>query len=187
MSDKNSLRARAVTIRDECQLADDGMAARLIASKIIMLPELDGVKSVSGFYPINNELDCLMILKVLHAARFPISLPTITGPNSPLEFHEWDMRAELEEGPFKTKQSVGDIVTPEVLIVPLLAFDLKGHRIGYGGGYYDRTLKALRADNSDVVAIGVAYDNQKLDRVPAHDYDQPLDMIITEKNIYRVG
>lgn len=186
MTDKNSLRESAFTVRDKCQLADDGMAARLIASKIIMLPELDDVKRVSGFYPINNELDCLTILKALHAARFQISLPTITDRSSPLDFHEWDMREKLADGPFNTKQSLGEMVTPEILIVPLLAFDLRGHRIGYGGGYYDRTLTALRKENAKLIAIGIGYDDQKLDRVPDEDYDQPVDMIITEKNIYRV-
>ena len=186
MADKNTLREKALKTRDAVFSADDGVAARNVAAQLIMLPELDEVKIISGYYPINSELDCLVILKVLHAARFPIVLPTIVADGEPLQFRRWDMRAELVDGPFGTKQSRDEVVVPEIIIVPLAAFDLKGHRIGYGGGYYDRTLSDLRTNNPHTVAIGVAYDNQKLDSVPAEDYDQPLNMVITEKTIYRV-
>lgn len=186
MADKNILRENALKKRDAVFSQDDGMAARNIAAQLIMLPELDAVKIISGYYPIRSELDCLTILKTLHAARFPIALPTIVSDNEPLEFRNWDMREELVDGPFGTKQSGGEVVVPEILIVPLVAFDLKGNRIGYGGGYYDRTLATLREKSQDIIAIGVGFDDQKLDSIPAQDYDQPLDLVVTEKTIYRV-
>ena len=77
------------------------------------------------------------------------------------------------------------IVTPEVLLVPLIAFDLKGNRLGYGGGYYDRTIEQLRAKNIELVVIGIGYDNQKLASVPTDSYDQSLDIVVTEKKTYR--
>lgn len=185
MSDKKSQREKSLKFRDQSHRQDDGMAARRVASQVIMLPELDEIRMISGYLPINSELDCLVTLKALHVARFPFSLPTITPLGNPLEFKSWDMKEELEDGPFGTKQSGGEIVTPEVLLVPLAAFDLDGNRLGYGGGYYDRTLEKLRAENPNVVAIGIAYDDQKLASVPTDSYDQPLDMVVTEKTTYR--
>ncbi|MDG1858813.1 MAG: 5-formyltetrahydrofolate cyclo-ligase, partial [Emcibacteraceae bacterium] len=135
MSDKNTIRNSAKTIRDQLYANDDGMAARNIAAKIVMLEELDDVKTVAGYYPIKNELDLMVTLKVLHAARFPLALPTIIEKDHPLEFKSWDMRSELVAGPFNTKESSEDNVVPEVILVPLLAFDKKGGRIGYGGGF----------------------------------------------------
>ena len=191
MSVKNNLRQNAMEKRDQLSVNDDGMAARMIAAQIIMLPELDGdlsvVKTVAGYYPIKSELDALTILKVLHAAFFPIALPSIKAKDSPLEFQSWDMKSALIDGPFATKQSSEAFVIPEIIIVPLLAFDLKGARIGYGGGYYDRTIEALRKNNPNLITIGVAYDGQKVDAVPTEEHDQKLDMVVTEKTRYRVG
>ena len=78
-----------------------------------------------------------------------------------------------------------DEVTPDLLLVPFLAFDGEGYRLGYGGGYYDRTLAALRADNADLMAVGVAYGAQKTDKLPREATDQPLDLVVTENEIIR--
>lgn len=185
MSDKKLLRQSALATRSKTHLSDNGMAARKIAAQVIMLPELDEVRNIAGYMPIESELDCFTILKTLHAAQFLLCLPTIIAPEAPLEFRSWDMRTILNDGPFGTKQSSEQEVVPEVLLVPLVAFDENGERLGYGGGYYDRTLQALRRENSDVIAIGIAYENQKLARVPTEDYDQPLNMVVTEKSTYR--
>lgn len=185
MSEKNKIREKAKEMRAEIFRKDNGMAARKIAAKIIMLEELDTIKTVSGYYPIKDELDALICLKVLHAARFPIALPSIIGNDKPLEFHSWDMKTELVEGPFNTKESSEHIVIPDVLIVPLLAFDESGNRLGYGGGYYDRTIASIKEANSDLITIGIAYNGQKIAQVPVDDYDQKLDMIVTDQNIYK--
>jgi|TARA_R110002096_G_scaffold435548_1_gene661406 5-formyltetrahydrofolate cyclo-ligase len=185
MSEKKSQREQSLKLRDQAHVQDDGMAARKITAQIIMLPELDEVRNISGYIPIRSEVDCMVILKALHAAQFPICLPSITDRDKPLEFRAWDMRTELQDGPFKTKQSTGQIVAPAVLLVPLVAFDGHGARLGYGGGYYDRTLQTLRAENPDLVTIGIAYDDQKLASVPTDGYDQSLDMVVTEKTTYR--
>jgi len=185
MSDKKSQREKSLIIREKTHAKDDGMAARLVAAQVIMLAELDEIHLVSGYMPIKSELDCLVILKALHAARFPICLPTITPLGQPLQFREWDMTTQLEDGPFGTRQSGGEVVIPQVLLVPLLAFDENGCRLGYGGGYYDRSLEKLRRENPALVAIGIAYEDQKLASVPTDSYDQPLDMVISEKTTYR--
>ncbi|MBL4604045.1 MAG: 5-formyltetrahydrofolate cyclo-ligase [Emcibacteraceae bacterium] len=185
MLDKKTQRAKSLKLRDDIFKSGNGMAARKIAAQVIMLPELDEVKLISGYFPIKSELDCRVILRSLHAARFPLCLPKIINDNEPLEFRAWDMRTELEDGPFGTKEPNGEIVMPEILLIPLAAFDENGARLGYGGGYYDRTLKKLRKENPDVIAIGIAYDEQKLDRVQVESYDQPLDLVVTEKTTYR--
>ncbi len=185
MSEKKKLREEAFKKRKEANFADDGMAARLVASKVIMLPELDHLKSVAGYYTIKDELDCLVTMKALHAARFELSLPAIISNEKPLEFRSWNMRDALKDGPFGTKESTGKEITPEVLLVPLVAFDVKGARLGYGGGYYDRTIEKLKRENPNVVSIGIAYENQKLDAIPTESYDQPMDFVVTEKTIYR--
>ncbi len=185
MLQKNELREKSLKIRKKAEEGDDGMAARLVASKIIMLPELDEVRTVAGYIPIKNELDCLIILKALHAAFFPVALPTIVAKDKSLDFHAWGMDTELTDGPFGTKQSTGSKVTPEIILVPLVAFDLKGGRIGYGGGFYDRTIKRLKENNNCLMTIGVAYEAQQADDIPMETHDQRLDMVITEKQVYR--
>ena len=185
MSEKNKIRKKAKEVRAEIFRNDNGMAARKVAAKIIMLEELDTIKTVSGYYPIIDELDAVICLKVLHAARFPIALPSIIASNQPLEFHSWDMKTDLIDGPFYTKESSEQIIIPDVLLVPLLAFDESGNRLGYGGGYYDRTIASLKEVNSDLIAIGIAFEGQKIAQVPVDDYDQKLDMIVTDQNIYK--
>ncbi len=185
MSEKEKLREIARKNRQEADAADDGMAARRVAAQVIMLPELDHLKSVAGYYSIKDELDCIVTLKALHAARFELSLPTIVSSDAPLEFRSWDLKSALSDGPFGTKEASGDTVTPNVVLVPLLAFDENGSRLGYGGGYYDRSIEKLRQENPDLVTIGIAYENQKLARITVDSYDQPMDMVVTEKTTYR--
>ena len=115
MSDKNTLRQKALKLRSAAHAGDDGMAARLVAAQVIMLPELDQLKNIACYYPIRDELDALVTIKALHAARFEISLPRIISGTEPLEFRKWDMRTALESGPFGTKEPTGDIVIPEVI------------------------------------------------------------------------
>jgi len=95
------------------------------------------------------------------------------------------MKTDLLDGPFNTKESSEQIIIPDVLLVPLLAFDESGNRLGYGGGYYDRTIASLKEVNSDLIAIGIAFEGQKIAQVPVDDYDQKLDMIVTDQNIYK--
>lgn len=161
------------------------MAARLVAAQIIMLPEFDHHKKIACYYPIKEELDCLVVMKALHAARFSLSLPIIVGTEKPLAFRLWDMRSDLLDGPFGTKEPVGAEEEPEIILAPMVAFDGKGARLGYGGGYYDRTIEGLRLTNPSIVVIGLAFENQKLASIPVDSYDQPMDMVITEKTTYR--
>jgi len=139
----------------------------------------------AGYMPIGSELDCLPLLNRLAAAGVPLCLPVVTAPGQPLVFRSWLPDDPLAPGSFGTSEptAAAPEVSPQVLLVPMLAFDRQGHRLGYGGGYYDRTLKALRAardGGGGIVAIGVAFAGQLRDKVPVSEDDQPLDWILTE-------
>lgn len=116
--------------------------------------------------------------------RGPVGLPVVTGKGVPLLFRRWNGGA-LQPGPFGTShpaESAG-LLIPEVLIVPLAAFDRAGHRIGYGGGYYDRTLQLLRKSAS-VMAIGLAFASQEVAEIPSEAFDQPLDLVVTDRDVF---
>jgi 5-formyltetrahydrofolate cyclo-ligase len=112
-----------------------------------------------------------------------VAVPVIEGAGRPLRFSRWEPGCALRRGPFGTRlPEVDDFVTPEILIVPLVAFDRAGGRLGYGGGFYDRTLARLRAVRP-VLAIGFAYAAQEAEGLPLEPTDQPLDMIVTEAEV----
>lgn len=162
-------------------------AAKKIAADLIMLPEIEDAEIIAGYYPMMTEVDCLIPLKVFHAAHYRIALPVVGAKASPLIFREWDLSETLKSGPLGTSEPGEEFhrVMPDVMLIPLLGFDNRGHRLGHGGGYYDRTLQAFRQSNNPVLAIGIAYEAQKLDELPIGKYDQQLDIVVTEKNIYR--
>ena len=115
-----------------------------------------------------------------------VGVPVIPGEARPLVFHRWHPDARMVAGAFGALvPEASQEVVPEVLIVPLLAFDRAGYRLGYGGGFYDRTLEGLRA-RGPVTAIGFAFAAQEVDRVPTEPTDQKLDLIVTERGVIRV-
>ena len=135
----------------------------------------------AGYMPIGSEIDCLPLLNRLAAAGVPVCLPVVAAPNAPLIFRRWLPDDPLVTGSFGISEptEAAQELSPQAVLVPMLAFDREGHRLGYGGGYYDRTLKALRAAG-EVLAIGVAFAGQLRDKLPVADDDQPLDWILTE-------
>jgi 5-formyltetrahydrofolate cyclo-ligase len=134
---------------------------------------------VAGYWPMADEIDPIPLMAALAARGCRLCLPRVVGKGLALEFGAWAPGGELQPGPHKTRQPTGALVIPTLLLVPLLAFDRRGFRLGYGGGYYDRTLAALRAAGS-VRAVGLAYGAQAMERLPTDPWDQPLDMILTE-------
>ncbi len=137
---------------------------------------------MAGYMPIQTEVDPLPAMAALQAWG-PVGVPVIQGEGLPLKFREWSPEAEMEEGPFKAKIPVkGDWVTPQVVIVPLVAFTDQAQRLGYGGGFYDRTLALLRRVGP-VTAIGFAYSAQMADDLPQESTDEPLDMVVTERGV----
>lgn len=137
---------------------------------------------IAGYMPIRSEIDPLPVLRAL--SRFnTICLPVIMGEGQALEFSRWQPNGPLRDGPFGAQvPEVDDFITPDVVIVPLVAFDAQGGRLGYGGGFYDRTLEGLRA-RGDVLAYGFAYAEQEADELPLESTDQSLDGIITQRGV----
>lgn len=133
---------------------------------------------VAGYFPIRGELDCLPLLTWLTQAGWSPALPVIPD-EGPLHFHSWTPGDPLRAGRFRIPEPAnGAHVTPRVLLVPLLAFDARGFRLGYGRGDYDRTLAALR-QTGGVTAIGLAFDEQEVAEVPVAPTDEPLDWMLT--------
>jgi 5-formyltetrahydrofolate cyclo-ligase len=132
---------------------------------------------LSGYMPMRAEIDPL---PAMAAHDGPLCLPVVQGRGLPLRFRQWHPGAALVEGPFRAMvPAAGDWLEPDVLIVPMLAFDRRGYRLGYGGGFYDRTLAALRATGPRL-AIGFAFAVQEVEEVPTDATDEALDMIVTE-------
>ncbi|MGI9504272.1 MAG: 5-formyltetrahydrofolate cyclo-ligase, partial [Geminicoccaceae bacterium] len=117
------------------------------------------------------------------------ALPRTSGPDRPLDFHIWQPEDPLIEGRFKVMEPdpASPKAAPNVLLVPLLAFDRYCRRLGHGKGYYDRTLERLRLRDPSVQAIGVAFQAQEVEAVPVDAFDQTLDMVITEKTVYKAA
>jgi 5-formyltetrahydrofolate cyclo-ligase len=143
---------------------------------------------ISGFWPFGPEIDIRPILYHLHAAGHPVALPVVVRRGLPLLFRAWRPGQSLVTGSFGVPRPDKDQpeLTPRVLIVPLLAFDRTGYRLGYGGGFYDRTLASLRA-NGPALALGVGFALQELPFVPHDSVDERLDWMVTEREAFHIG
>lgn len=180
--------ARTVALFRRDRAAADGEAAGLaVRDHFLAALDLPGSAAIGGYWPSGSELDCRPLLRAL-VGRHVCSLPVVVAPRAPLAFRVWKPDSILVPGRFSIPVPSGSAapVTPDVLLVPLLAFDRRGHRLGQGGGYYDRTLAALRAA-APVLAVGLAYAAQELAAVPRGAHDQPLDWIVTERSAFRIG
>lgn len=137
--------------------------------------------SIAGYWPLENELDLRPLLYALSNFGFSLSLPCIEKKTYPLTFRQWGATDILQRGAFGVCEPSPEkkAVTPSLVLLPLLAFTQEGKRLGYGGGYYDRTLEALRR-KGDVFACGVAYAGQETADLPTDAHDQPLDGILTD-------
>jgi 5-formyltetrahydrofolate cyclo-ligase len=151
-----------------------------------MTPEA-GVPA-SAYWPLDDELDPRPLFMALHGRGHPVGLPVIVAKGQPLLFRRWTPDAALVRGPFRvmTPPAEAQEVVPRLLLVPLLAFDRRGYRLGYGGGFYDRTIAKLRATD-DVLAVGVGVAAQEADAVPHDETDEPLDWVVTDQEAIRIS
>jgi 5-formyltetrahydrofolate cyclo-ligase len=162
-------------------------APQLMAKNFLDAIDVPDGATVSGFWPIGDETDPLPLLGTLRARGHAIALPRVAGvKRTPLAFHVYGENDALVSGRMGLSEPGADwtIAIPSVVIVPLLAFDARGHRLGYGAGYYDATLTDLRRGH-DVLAVGFAYAGQEVPEVPSDEYDQPLDWVVTEQGARR--
>lgn len=173
---KAQARSAAFARRKMAFAAGQGQAAELLAD---VLAAFRG-GALAGYMPMRTEIDPL---PAMAAHQGPVGVPVIMGKGVALRFREWSPGCAMEAGEFGALiPSEGAWITPRVLIVPLLAFDAQGYRLGYGGGFYDRTLEELRAVGP-VTAIGFAFATQEVGSVPIEAIDQRLDMIVTENEV----
>lgn len=186
-AEKREMRASARLVRKAAFETCGPEAARLIAGHFLdhFRPEPGAV--IGAYLPIKNEVSPLPLLEWLGIQGFGTALPIIVEQATPLAFALWRPGDELKAGPHGTEEPlhVTDLVTVDVMLVPLLAFDGQGRRLGYGGGYYDRTLAARRdaglaGQARPVLAIGIAFSAQEVERLPHDPYDQTLDGVVTE-------
>jgi 5-formyltetrahydrofolate cyclo-ligase len=191
VGEKRRLRERMRALRlvaDQKEGPDAALA--VVRHFLAVLPELelDAGATVAGYWPIATELDVRPLLARLHERGIRCALPAIVAGAGQLLFRRWNPTDDFEPGHSDTRQpfATAETVIPQTLLVPLLAVDGMGHRLGYGRGWYDRTLAALRGMGR-AVAIGVGYGVQRIERVPAAFGDKTVDWILTERAIERVG
>jgi 5-formyltetrahydrofolate cyclo-ligase len=166
--------------RDLSASVRQGFSARLLEEGR-RLARLWRPRAVSAFYPIRDEPDTLGLLAALAADGFATALPVTGSKGSALTFRLWRPGDPTTPGPMNIPEPIPDaaIVDPDLLFVPLAAFDRRGHRIGYGAGHYDRTLAGLRRQKP-IHAVGVAYAACETEAVPNEQHDEALDFILTE-------
>lgn len=185
-ADKGALRRQILAGRDTAS-HDPSIAEHLLDQAAPVLEHVAAVcgpsaSGVAGYWPIRGEMDVRPLLGRFSDLGYQTCLPVVIARGAALAFRAWAPGDALEEGPFKTRHPLTDAstVVPSVLLIPLVGFDRRGYRLGYGGGFYDRTLKALRREGP-VLAVGIAHAMQEVPRVPNDVHDQPLDWVITER------
>jgi 5-formyltetrahydrofolate cyclo-ligase len=180
---KKSLRETALARREALSAAERRSAAQAIAARRFPVPLGEGT-IVAGYSPIRGECDPVPLMRSLAAKGAQLALPVVTARERPLTFSEWRQGAQLVVGPFGILQPGPQAmdVEPDIILVPLVAFDRACRRIGYGAGFYDRTLADLRKRRV-VVAVGIAFAVQEVEAIPAGEHDERLDCVLTEREV----
>jgi 5-formyltetrahydrofolate cyclo-ligase len=182
-TEKEQLRREAMARRDALPPDARQAAAEAIAARQFPLAIMPGM-IVSGFMSLKNEINPLPLMRKLAGQGARLALPVVAGRGKPLIMREWVFGEPLVAGVWGIREPKPEaaVVDPDILLVPLLAFDRAGHRIGYGAGYYDLTLTQLRARNP-VIAVGLAFAAQEVAAVPATPRDARLDLVLTEREV----
>jgi 5-formyltetrahydrofolate cyclo-ligase len=180
---KAELRVAAQVLRDALSAEERKAAAEAIAARKFPLAIAPGA-IISGFMPLKSEINPLPLLQKLAEASARLALPAIAGRGKPLIMRAWEFGAPLDRGQWGIREPKPDAaeVEPDILLVPLLAFDRAGYRIGYGAGYYDMTIHRLRA-LKPVTAVGVAFAAQEVPKIPTTPRDERLDLVLTEREV----
>lgn len=182
-ADKSELRRAAIGLRDALPRDARQQAAEAIAERPFPLKIKAGTV-VSGFMPLKSEINPLPLLRKLEAMGALIALPVVVGKRVPLIMRRWTFEEPLGAGVWGIREPKPQAqeVDPDILLVPLLAFDRTGQRVGYGGGYYDLTIQGLR-ERKAVSAVGIAFAAQEVAKVPTAPRDARLDLVLTEREV----
>jgi 5-formyltetrahydrofolate cyclo-ligase len=187
-SAKSDLRAAALARRAEMSAEASAAFAARLAEVGPQLAAKAGAKVAAAYWPIRSEASTLPLIEALGDQGLVTALPVLVARDEPLLFRAWKVGDPTNPGQMKIPEpdpSLAD-VTPDLLFIPLAAFDRSGNRLGYGAGFYDRTLEKLRA-NGRVTAIGIAYGCQETAAIPAEPHDQRLDFVLTERELIAIG
>jgi 5-formyltetrahydrofolate cyclo-ligase len=184
---KNELRAAALARRDALRAEQRTRAARAVAARMLPL-DITASTIVAGYAPIRGEIDPVPLMRRLAARGATLAMPAIAARNAALAFRRWKPGDALAPGEFGIPEPSATAVrvNPDIVLVPLAAFDRAGHRIGYGAGYYDRTLAQLR-EIKLIAAVGLAFSVQEVPQVPALSHDVRLDYVLTEAELLSFG
>ncbi len=185
---KRGLRELARSKRRAAAAAAGNEAGERLRQSFLSALPLPPAQVVAGYWPMPEEIDVRPLMTYLHLSGHVLVLPVVVGRGQPLIFRRWRPSIALDAGVYgiSVPSAEAPEATPGVLLVPLLAFDGDGRRLGYGAGYYDRTLALLRA-GVDILAIGAAYAAQRMDALPEEASDQRLDWVVTEEGAIRTG
>jgi 5-formyltetrahydrofolate cyclo-ligase len=183
---KAELRRQAHGIRAGLAPEVRSAAAKAVAEHFFQSVTFDAQDVVAGYWRIRDELDCQPILIRLMDSGQKVVLPVVDGPDKPLDLRVWEADAPLYEAGFGTlaPSDLAPRAQPDLVLMPLLGFDGQGTRLGYGGGYYDRTLASLP---NKPMLVGLAFAAQELSHIPREDHDVPLDAIVTENGVRFFG
>ena len=181
---KADLRAAALAARDALSGEHRAAAAQAIAGRGLPFEITHGAV-VAGYSPIRSEVDPAPLMRKLAAQGAQLALPVITARGQSLRFRVWSADDRLLQGPLGILEPspAAAEITPDIVLVPLAAFDRAGHRIGYGAGHYDRTLAQLHKSKG-FTAIGLAFAAQQVKTVPALQHDVALDYVLTETKVF---
>ncbi len=184
--EKDKLREKFRDIRRQLHTELNNTARDQVATNFLnALPGVSPGTVIGAYYPMGSEIDSLRLLATLQINGMHLALPVVWKEGEAMEFRVYKMGDTLEDGAHKTLQPKADapVISPDIIIVPLVAFDEKGYRLGRGGGYYDRTLSEFRK-NKKILAIGLAFEDQKTKSLPTEKFDEPLDGVLTEKGFW---
>ena len=180
---KSELRKKILKVRKKFNTKNIQLNFKQIV-KILKKEKITNQIIIGGYYPVNFEIDDLTLLRKFKKNKFNISLPIIKK-NFQMDFYSWSFSEPLKINKYGIPEpEAKNIVYPDVFLIPLVAFDKKLNRLGYGGGYYDRLIEKL-SKKKNIIKIGLAFSIQEIDKVPTNMYDQKLDYIVTNKNIIK--
>ena len=179
---KSKLRKKIIKIREKINKKNTQIDFNQIIR--IIKKENTNKKIIGGYYPVKFEIDDLLLLKKFEKKKFKISLPVIKK-NFQMDFYRWSFFDPLKINNHGIPEpEIKNLVYPDILLVPMVAFDKNLNRLGYGGGYYDRFIERI-SRKKKIIKIGLAISSQKINKIPINRYDQKLDYIITNENIIK--
>jgi len=178
-------RLRGETTRQRAAVVGREAKALALRDHLLKSDLLPRAACVAGYWPISSEIDLRPLLQALHLRGQRLAMPAVERAEAPLAFRTWQPGDVMQTGAFGTFEpsAAAEPQQPSVLLVPQLAFDRRGYRLGYGGGFYDRSIPALRQQNAGFLTIGIAFAAQEIPLVPIEPTDMRLDYIATENGI----